>query len=244
MKRTVSEPAVKAANTAKNPNQFFYRIALASLVVVLAGFAGRAVMRPDLTPGITPMIAVHALIMVVWYSLVCWQTRLVTGRNIALHKRIGSYSPVLVAAILISGTLVTLNTYTRRIAEGINTPELAVYLSFSSLLGFVILYGLAYRMRGQWDFHKRYMLLAGVAMMLAATFRLAAAFGAPQPIPLGIVIQYVFITAIMFYDLKQYDRLHTATMVSMLVCLAMTVGIFTVGSSDPWIYFIKGALSP
>ncbi len=201
-------------------------------------------MRPDLTPDITPLIAVHALIMVAWYSLVCWQARLVAGRNITLHKRVGGFSPVLVALVLISGTLVTLETYSRRITQGINTPELAVYLSFSSLLGFAVLYGFAYGTRRQGDFHKRYIVLAGVAMMLAATFRLAAALGALQPIPMGIVIQYAFITIIMFYDLKRYDRLHTATMVSMLVCLTMTIGIFIVGPSDLWVSFIKGALSP
>jgi len=228
----------------KNPSRFFFYLALASLIIVVAGFAGRAVLVPERTPAFTLTIAVHALIMLGWYSLVCVQANLIAGRNTALHIRMGKLSPVLMAAILISGTLVTLETYARRISEGVSAPELAVYLSFSSLLGFVILYGFAYRMRGQGDFHKRYIVLAGVAMMLAATFRLAAALGAPREINTGIIIQYGLVTALMLYDMRTLKRIHPATIIGALVFLVMTIGIFTVGSSDAWATFIKGTFSP
>lgn len=233
-----------AAKAIVKPSQFFFYFALASFVVVVAGFAGRAIVVPERTPVITLTIAVHALIMLGWYSLVCVQANLIAGRNTVLHMRLGRLSPLLAAAILISGMLVTLETYARRISEGVSAPELAVYLSFSSLLGFVVLYGLAYRMRGQGDFHKRYMVLAGVAMMLAATFRLAAALGAPREINAGIIIQYGLVTALMLYDMRRFKRIHPATIIGTLVCLLMTIGIFTVGSSDAWATLINGAFSP
>lgn len=238
------ETKAPTAKEVKKPAQFFFYFALVSLVVVLAGFAGRAIMVPARTPDITLAIAVHALIMVGWYSLVCVQANLIAGKNTALHMRLGALSPLLFAAVLISGTLVTLETYARRLSEGVSAPELAVYLSFSSLLGFALLYGLAYRMRGQGDFHKRYILLAGVAMMLAATFRLAAALGAPREIDAGIIIQYALVTALMLYDMHTLKRIHPATIIGTLVCLAMTAGIFTVGPNDVWINFVKGVLSP
>jgi hypothetical protein len=240
----VTAAPVPKGNPVKKSSRFFFYFALASLVVVVAGFTGRAVLVPARTPDITLTIAVHALIMLGWYSLVCVQANLIAGGDRALHMRLGKLSPVLMVAILISGTLVTLETYARRISEGVSAPELAVYLSFSSLLGFVLLYGLAYRMRGQGDFHKRYMVLAGAAMMLAATFRLAAALGAPREIDAGIIIQYALITALVFYDMRTLNRIHSATIIGTLVCLVMTIGIFTVGSSDVWATLIKGIFIP
>lgn len=223
---------------------FFFYLALAMLISVVAGFGGRALALPALTPPITITIIVHAIIMLTWYSLMVVQAGLIGKKNIALHMRLGKFSPALVAAILISGTLVTLETYTRRIGVGASGAELAVYLSFSSLLGFIILYVLAYRMRALADYHKRYILLAGIAMMLAATFRLAAAIGAPQVINMGIVIQYSFVTAIMFYDMRTLKRIHMATITGTLVCLTMTLGIFTTGMAPAWASFVKGILAP
>lgn len=229
---------------AKKPSRFFFYFALASLAVVAAGFAGRALVVPERTPVITVTISVHALIMLGWYSLVCFQANLIAAKNAALHMWLGTLSPLLVAGVLISGTLVTLETYARRISEGVSAPELAVYLSFSSLLGFVVLYGLAYCMRRRGDFHKRYILMAGVAMMLAATFRLAAALGASREIEAGVIIQYALVTALMLYDMHTLKRIHTATIIGALVSIALTVGIFTVGPNDIWINLIKGTLSP
>jgi len=244
IKRVKNASSAQAAKTVKSVNRFFFYFALASLFIVVAGFVGRAAVVPERTPVTTITIAVHALIMFGWYSLVCLQANLIAGQNTVLHMRLGKLSPALVAAILISGTLVTLETYARRISEGVSGPELAVFLSFSSLLGFAVLYWLAYRKRRQGDFHKRYMVLAGVAMMLAATFRLAAVFGAPREINAGIIIQYALVTALMLYDMRTLKRIHTATIIGTLVCLAMTFGIFTIGSSDVWINLIKGTLSP
>ena len=241
---TASHSEQPKTKVVKKPSRFFFYFALASLVTVMAGFAGRAVVVPARTPDITLTIAVHALIMFGWYSLVCLQANLIAGGNRAMHMRLGRLSPLVAVAVLISGTLVTLETYARRISEGVSAPELAVYLSFSSLLGFVLLYGLAYRMRGQSDFHKRYMVLAGVAMMLAATFRLAAALGAPREIDAGIIIQYALVTALVFYDMRTLNRIHPATIIGTLVCLFMTIGIFTLGSSDIWITLIQGMFSP
>jgi len=245
VKRPTATPVEQSkAKVVKKPSRFFFYFALASLIIVVAGFAGRAVMVPERTPVITITIAVHAMIMLGWYSLVCLQAQHIQRKNTALHMRLGRLSPVLVAAILISGTLVTLETYARRISEGVSGPELAVYLSFSSLLGFAVLYWLAYRMRGQGDSHKRFMVLAGVAMMLAATFRLAAALGAPREINAGIIIQYGLVTALMLYDMRTLKRIHTATIIGTLVSLAMTIGIFTLGSSDVWASLIQGTFLP
>lgn len=229
---------------AKKSGRFFLHYALATLLIVIAGFACKAVALPEQLPPITPTIIAHIIIMLAWYSLVVVQAGLISQNNKALHMRLGRLSGLIAAAVIIAGTLVTLETYARRFSENAIGAEFAVYLSFSSLLGFAVLYGLALHMRTSANDHKRYILMAGTAMMLAATFRLAAAFGAPQPIPMGIVIQYAFITALMFYDLKQYDRLHTATMISMLVCIIMTAGIFTLGASSLWAEFIRGALAP
>ncbi len=234
----------QAVAAGQNKERFFFYFALASLIIVVAGFAGRAIVVPERTPVITLTIAVHALIMLGWYSLVCLQARHIQQKKVALHMRLGKLSPLLGAAVLISGTLVTLETYARRISEGVSAPEFAVYLSFSSLLGFVVLYILAYRMRGQGGFHKRYIVLAGVAVMLAATFRLAAVLGAPREINAGIIIQYGLVTALMLYDMRTLKRIHAATIIGTLVCLVMTIGIFTIGSSGVWINLIKGALSP
>ncbi len=225
-------------------SRFFFYYAVASLAVVIAGFASRAIVLPDLLPPITPTIVFHIILMLAWYSLVIVQAQWIAKKNAAFHKQVGKLSPLLVAAILITGTLVTLETYARRIAADAYAPEFAVYLSFSSLLGFVILYALAYINRASGDDHKRYIVMAGTAMILAATFRLAAAFGAPQPIPMGIVIQFGFLTALMFYDLKKFERMHVATMLGMLVHLIITAGIFTLGASSMWAGFIKEVLTP
>lgn len=227
----------------KNDGRFFFYLALVMLVVVVAGFGGRALALPALIPPITITIITHALLMLTWYSLVAVQAGFIARKNTVLHMRIGQLSPLLVAAILISGTLVTLETYTRRIGAGASGAELAVYLSFSSLLGFIILYWLAYRMHGKSDYHKRYILLAGTAMLLAASFRLAAALGAPQVINMGIVIQYGFVTAVILHDMRTLKRIHMATITGTLVCLTMTLGIFTTGMSSAWESFVKGILA-
>lgn len=224
--------------------RFFFHYAIAALIVVITGFAGRAAFLPHLLPPITPTIIAHILTMLLWYGFVILQASLISRRKAALHIRLGQLSVFIAAGVLVAGTLVTLETYMRRFSENVIGAEFAVYLSFSSLLGFIILYALALTTRKSASHHKRYIIMASTAMILAATFRLAATFGAPQPIPMGIVIQYSFITALMFYDLKKYERIHVATMISMLVCIVMTVGIFTLGASSIWADFIKAVLAP
>jgi len=75
--------------------------------------------------------------MLAWYTLVVVQTRLIIHKNHSLHITLGKSSIALAAGIVISGIMMTLESYARSSRVDIVTVNLFI------LFNFIFLYTLA-----------------------------------------------------------------------------------------------------
>jgi uncharacterized integral membrane protein len=112
----------------------------------------------------------HGVALILWCSMLIVQPYLIRTRRYALHKRVGSFSYVLVPLVLFT-TLDLLHFRLR------NSPLGPVDLAFvalvvNALIVFLILYGLAMYNRRTPAIHARYMICTVFPMFTPVTDRI------------------------------------------------------------------------
>src|SRR3954471_16425304 len=104
--------AVRRPDAWARDRRFFTGIALAILATVFLGFAPSYYLKlvfgaPGVSgvPVLSPLMHVHGMIFTAWVVVFVVQTRLVAGRRLALHRRIGYGAAGLAVAMVVVGTL-------------------------------------------------------------------------------------------------------------------------------------------
>jgi hypothetical protein len=172
MARIPSQPAAESGDS---------RIARGLIVlviaIILAGFAKNFYLRAWL--GTRPLILtawIHGIVMTAWLALFVTQVTMVSRGRVDLHRKFGQWSVWLAVAIVAVG-IATILVRTR-IAHPDATPLLsaAVFVAFDglSLLLFGALVALAWRYRARPAIHRRFMVMAMVALLPPAFGRLVA----------------------------------------------------------------------
>jgi uncharacterized membrane protein YoaK (UPF0700 family) len=92
------------------------------------------------------------------------------------------------------------------------------FLGFSLLLIFAVLVAFAFHSRSNPPAHKRLILIATVALLLAAAVRLPFAF--VHDIEKATWVPYTFLLILVLYDVWATHRVHRATIaaVTFLIC--------------------------
>ncbi len=168
--------SVSAPATSSSERAFFTAMAAAMALVVFAGFARTYYLRPlfplSQPPApLTPLIHVHGAVFSAWMILLVVQARLVAGRNVALHRRLGLTSIPLAILLVVVGSVTALHAVLRGVAPPGTDARQFLIVPLFALLVFAVLQTSALLCRRHPQAHKRLILLATIGLLPPALAR-------------------------------------------------------------------------
>jgi len=208
---------------------FYPRIAIALALVIIAGFSRTYYLRflSDLPP-MTALVHLHGLVFTAWLALFVVQARLIAAHRVDLHMKLGIAGVVLAAVITAIGlwTVVVGAAIPKIRATGLtNTQHTLVGITSIGLFAAFIVLGVATRRRGA--IHKRYMVLAMVAILSPAVARLMATLGLFPYVNVAVpAMAAAFVIACLVHDWRRHRVIHPAFVIGGAVIVA----------SWPWRY--------
>ena len=193
-------------------NLFFSISAVLMLLTVFIGFARTyflaGVFRAHLP---SPIIHVHGAAFSCWILLLVVQTSLVSAHRVDLHRKLGVAGFILACCMVVLGLAASTNALVRNSAPAGLDPRTFYMVPITDILMFATLVAFAFRARRDSASHKRIILLATSGLMIAAFARW------PVPILEGKILAatlatYIFLVALVVYDLWSTHRIHRATL--------------------------------
>ena len=125
---------------------------------------------------------VHGAVFLGWMALLVVQTSLAARRRTREHMALGRWGFVVGVAVFVLGVVVSIAIIRAGYADGeIASMPRALWSAsapLTDIVQFAILLALGWRYRRKVEFHRRYMVLATVAMLPAATARMRYLLGA------------------------------------------------------------------
>jgi len=191
---------------------FFSGMALLILVTVFVGFAHTYYLAGLFRAPLPSLIVhLHGAAFSCWIVLLIVQTSLIAARRIDIHRRVGIGGFTLACLMVVLGIWVNNRALTRGGAPPDAGRAAIYFLGFSLLLIFGVLVAFAFHARSNPTAHKRLILVATVALLLAAMVRLPFAF-VQQGIQKPTWLSYVFLLILLLYDLWSTHKIHRATL--------------------------------
>lgn len=213
-------------------------MAAAIVVTALAGFARTYFLRPFLPAStqplaLTPLIHLHALLFTGWVLLLLAQGRLVATKRIRLHRRLGVAGAAMAGLMVVIGTLTALYGVVRGVAPfGIDPRRFMIVPLFSILL-FVVFVIAGVRTRRDAQSHKRWMLLATIAILPPAIARWVLLLGLGPPVVFAVAT--LLLVPIVGWDLKTRRRLHPVTLWGGLLLVVSGPLRLALSRTDGWL---------
>jgi hypothetical protein len=209
---------VRAPTSHVRASELLGRIALGLLGFTLIAFAMKAIAHPDVQVRYTPLVVFHGLSMVAWLGLLASQSFMAARYKLAAHKATGRASIALVAAMLVSGCVISW-----RIGLELGRPEVTV-VNIAAFVTFVPLYFAALQFARARDIsaHRQAMLIATLALMTPAYARVVQVLGLPDPV--AIAVQPPITIAIACaYDWALHGRITKDTLAMLAFSVAVVL---------------------
>lgn len=197
-------------------------IALGLLGFTLFAFGLKAIAHPEVQARYTPIVVFHAVSMVAWLTLLATQSFLAARFKLAAHKATGRASIALVAAMLVSGGVISW-----RIGQELGRPEVTV-VNLAAFATFIPLYfaALHFARRRDTPAHRQAMLIATLALMTPAYARVVQVLGLPDPVAIAVQVPITVLVS------AGYDwALHGRVTKPVLAMLGFSVGLVVVMSA-------------
>ena len=223
-----------ASTSARRPHEhlFFAGMAVLLLATVLVGFADSYYVAGMVkAPLPSRIIHVHALVATFWMLLFAAQVSLVCAHRVDLHRRIGVIAVPLACAMVVTGLLAGADTLRRGVPPGLE--HLLFLINTNMVFVFAVLIALAYRMRGDPPTHKRFIVIAHVALMFAAFIRWPVEF-LYHNISAAARAPYCFLLLLVLYDLRSTRRIHPVTLWASAFLVFVFEVQFFVAESMAW----------
>jgi len=171
-----------APMSAKQANRLLGHIALALVVFTVVAFGTKAIAISSVQARYTPLVIFHAGAMLAWMSLLASQAYLASAGRMSLHKRFGTTSLGLVAAMTISGAIISIN-----IGQELGRPEVTV-VNIAAFVTFIPLYFAAihFARSHQMHAHRQAMLIGTLAFMTPVYARVTDVIGLPPQVAIGV----------------------------------------------------------
>ena len=216
---------------------------------VLLGFGRTFFLRPwypewvELHAPKEPFFLLHGVIVAAWFVVLIAQSSLITAGRVDLHRRLGTLSMGLAAAVVVFGVAASVIA-ARRPTGFVDVPappQVFLAIPLLALLQFAVFVALAYARRGNAQAHKRLMLLASLSIISAAVIRWPLEMiGAPSPVP-GFdtyhLVALAFLLPLVAWDLTTLKRIHPVTLYGGFVLIAMVPIIGLISQSSAWLAF-------
>ena len=224
---------------------FFTGIAIAMLATSTAGFIPSLVHPAGRRAPLSSLVTAHGIVFFGWLLIFLVQSTLVASRHVALHRKLGLAS-VLVLTLMIPLAYTTIVAMVRRgfdLSGDLRIDHDPLYESifpFSNVLIFSVLViaALAYRRRP--EIHKRLMLFANIELMPAPLAHLIGhtRWLASPPAAIVMIPISMFVIAAVARDVLLARRVHPLTWgLALLRLFSGPLEAGPIGSSAAWHQF-------
>lgn len=219
---------------------FYIGAGVFMILLSIAGFGPSIIDQSRRTASVTPLVIAHGVLTAAWLLLFLMQATLVATGRTALHRRMGTFAPVLAVLMIALGCLTVIEN-TRRgydlsgdidrgfanpcanrgCLEGVPLPSVAERsFILGPLEGFIwfgvlVAAGLWYRRRP--DVHKRLMLLALLSLAGTPILHLVGYLAGRWPALQGgaiftLPITIILLSASAIYDKVSQGRIHPVSL--------------------------------
>jgi hypothetical protein len=214
---TVIEDARPRARTGRS--KIYVGLALMIAAIVFVGFS-RSFYGTFFADAAHPwIIHVHAAVYVGWLALLIAQTVLAARGDIATHRRVGKFGIAYGALVWALGLVVVVAMPVLNVHSGqwpMERGEQFLAIPLGDMVLFGGFFGAAIAYRRKPEIHKRFIILAAVAVMFAAVGRaltnVAVLLGDPEAplggVPARLALWYSPVIVAMAYDLMTRRRIH------------------------------------
>ena len=233
-----------STGTDRGEARFFFTMACVMAATIVAGFTFNiATGRSSFS--LPWLVHFHAWVMMAWVGLYLTQNFLVFSNTIAIHRRLGWLSLVLVPAIVAMGLLITRWTMQTRGGPPFFDQNQFLISNPLQLVGFAGLAAWAVAIRKNTGWHRRLMFCAFATLTGPGVGRLVPA---PYLIPYAwyatAILPAVLFPAIgMLADKRRYGAVHPAWLWGVGLVLAIQVVADLIGYSDAGIAFTERVLA-
>ena len=235
-------------------SKFYVTMAFLFVAIAFGGFFGTYWLQIARgTFNGSAMLHLHGLLFSLWTLFFLSQALLVANGRVRSHRSWGLLGISLATAMLFTGLAVSILGLHERLDAGFGEPARAFTIvpvtAILTFAGFVIA-AIVNRRRPEW--HKRFMLIATVALLQAAVARfffLAATgggpgmrpgFGPPMPIErtmiAGFLVDLLIVAAIV-HDWRSDRRVHQAYWWGLGAMLAVQLLRPVIGHTQAWYGF-------
>jgi uncharacterized membrane protein YozB (DUF420 family) len=229
-------------------------LAIAITAAVVLGFARTFFFRPwypqyaQAHGAPETIFYVHGVAFTAWLLLLLAQTSLVTTGRVDVHRRLGWVGAALAVLMVVLGTVGSLIAAARPSGFiDIPMPPLQfLVVPFNLIVLFAVFVTLAILNRRRSQSHKRYMILASIALIEAGVGRWPfALMNTPSPVPgLGMIELCVdlFLVPIIVWDVISRGRPHPVTVWGGLALIANQLLRFNLAATGAWLAFAGWAV--
>ncbi len=233
-------------NTTTLRSPFHALIAACLCAAVILGFARTYYLRSWFElPPLTRAAHIHGALSTLWILLHFTQARLIALHRVHWHRTLGVFT-VIVGAItfLQAGDFAITAVEEGRAPPGRVPQEfLSVSLGTTFMFGLFLYAGIFMRKRREW--HKRFMLLATIVLVLPAIGRLDGLmyvhFGTPRTV-LPLVVSALFVLWAWMHDRRTLGHVHPAMLYGGSLLLAAIPFRAWFGTTAVWQPFAEWVL--
>ncbi|MEO8466090.1 MAG: hypothetical protein ABI640_12170 [Gammaproteobacteria bacterium] len=216
-----------------SPHDRWFYSGMATLLagVIVAGFVPTFFARgayPELPPLPIPAL-LHGVAGTLWLMLFVAQAWLVTAERRDWHRRLGACGAVLGMLFVSSAARVIANVESSHSYDSLGTLFAHVYANGAPTAAFGVLVAAGIAQRRVAARHKRFMLLAAIALLPPGTGRLFGHFG------LSFLNVPVYLCVLFFnalYDAFVHRRVHPVSWIGGAALAAIEI------STDAWLHAV------
>jgi hypothetical protein len=247
----MAEMTLGEAGSARDTRWFYVGMAGVCVLVAFGGFVPTYWARLATGSfGGAPILHIHGALFFSWTLFFLAQTMWVASGQTGRHRQWGLTGIALATAMGVSVVLASINSM--KVAETIAMGDAARRFSIvalSALVLFATFVGLAIANVQRPQAHKRYMLLAMVPLLHAATARIFLTLFAPPgavgpppvfvAIPPGLTVD-LFVVAMLVHDRRTLGRMHPITLFGGAANLAVQLLVVPLSATAAWMAVATG----
>ncbi len=222
---------------------FFTSMALLMLGTVFVGFAHSYYLAGIFgAPLPSLIIHLHGAAFSCWILLLVTQTSLVAAGRVTIHRRLGIAGFILACFMVMLGVLAATDSLGRGTGPSGLDAKFFYVIPMTDMLIFATLVFFAFRARSNPAAHKRLILVATTALLIAAIARWPYTMVHRKPM-MAALASYVFLLILIAYDFWSTRKVHRATIWAGAFLIFVQQIRIPIGKTAAWHAFASWALS-
>jgi len=179
------------------------------------------------------IIHLHGAAFSCWILLLVAQTSLVFAGRVDIHRRLGIAGFCLACLMIILGPLAATDSLIRAAGPAGRDPQFFYIIPLTDMLIFATLIFFAFRARSNPPAHKRLILVATTALLIAAVARWPIDF-VYRKAPVAALLTYVFLLALAVYDYWSTRKIQRATLWASAFLIFVQQTRIPIGKTPAW----------